>query len=100
MIDDLDKKVENRVLSNQELNMKHYLNERLVHLLREEEIKWYERADLLEGDDNTQYLHLVTNGKHRKQRIFKLEQEDYVIVGDAELKAYITNLQGVVWTTR
>jgi hypothetical protein len=34
--------------------------------LREEEIKWYERAktkDLLEGDDNTQYFHLVANGK-------------------------------------
>ena len=36
-------------------------------------------------------FYLVANGKHRKQHIFKLEQEDGVIVGDAELKAYITN---------
>ena len=94
MIDDPDKRAESRILSDQELNQKHYLNERLVHLLRKEEIKWYDRAktkDLLESDDNTQYFHLVANGKHRKQRIFKLELEEGVIVGDAELKAYITN---------
>ena len=94
MIDDPDKRAESRILSDQELNLKHYLNERLVHLLRKEEIKWYDRAktkNLLESDDNTQYFHLVANGKHRKQRIFKLELEEGVIVGDAELKAYITN---------
>lgn len=37
--------------------------------IEDEEIKWYERAKtmyLLLGDDNTQYLHMVTNGKHRK----------------------------------
>jgi hypothetical protein len=82
------------VLSDLELNLKRYLNERLVQLLREEEIKFYARAktkDLLEGDDNTQYFHLVASGKHRKQRIFKLDQKDGVIVGDAELKSYITN---------
>jgi hypothetical protein len=33
----------------------------------------------------------VANGKHRKQHIFILEQEDGVIVGDLELKKYITN---------
>jgi hypothetical protein len=42
MIDDPDKKAETNALSNQELDLKHYLNERLVHLLREEEIKWYQ----------------------------------------------------------
>ena len=45
----------------------------------------------MEGYDNTQYFHLVATGKHRKQRIYRLEQEDGLIVGDAELKAYITN---------
>ena len=47
--------------------------------------------DLLEGDDNTKYFHLVANRRHRKQCIFKLKQEDGIIEGDAELKAYITN---------
>jgi len=47
--------------------------------------------DLLKGDDNTKYFHLVANRRHRKQCIFKLEQEDGVTEGDAELKAYIAN---------
>jgi hypothetical protein len=38
MIDDLDKMAEVNILSDQEPNLKHYLNERLVQLLREEEI--------------------------------------------------------------
>jgi hypothetical protein len=52
-------------------------------------MKCYERAKvktLLEGDNNTCFFHLVANGKHRKQYIFKLEQDDDVIVGDDNLK--------------
>ena len=63
----------------------HYLKKRLVHLLREEEIKWYERAKV------KTFFHLVANVKHRKQHIFRLEQEDGIIVGDTNLKNYITN---------
>ena len=62
-------------------------------LLREEEIKWYERAKvktLLEGDDNTRFFHLVANGKHRKQHIYKLENDEGVVVGDDQLKSHIT----------
>jgi hypothetical protein len=44
----------------------------------------------VKGDNNTCFFHLVSNGKHRKQHIFKLEQDDDVIVGDDNLK-YITN---------
>ena len=57
------------LLSTQEIALKHYINERLAHMLREEELKWYQRAkvkDLLQGDSNTQYFYLVANGKHRK----------------------------------
>jgi hypothetical protein len=57
------------MLTDQEINLKHYLKERLVSLLRGEELKWYERAKvktLLEGDANTRFFHLVANGKHRK----------------------------------
>ena len=71
--DGLDKKAEGGALSDQEINYKHYLKEclvmLLVMLLREEEIRWYERAKvktLLEGDDNTRFFHLVANRKHRK----------------------------------
>lgn len=90
LIDLLDKKAESSPLSDYEINSKQYLKERLVTLLREEEIKRYERAKvktLLEGDNNSKFFHLVANGKHRKQCIFKLEQEDGIVVGDEQLKS-------------
>jgi hypothetical protein len=72
LLHDLDTKVEIDRLTDHEINLKHYLKVRLVSLLREEELKWYERAKvktLLEGDANTRFFHLVANGKHRKQHI-------------------------------
>ena len=33
---------------------------------------------------------MVTNGRHRKTKIVQLEQEEGIIVGDANLKNYIT----------
>jgi hypothetical protein len=39
---ELDKKAECIMLSPQELDVKHCLNVRLMQLLREEEIKWYQ----------------------------------------------------------
>ena len=93
LLDNLDKKAENAPLSDQDINLKHYLKERLVLLLREEEIKWYERAKvktLLEGDVNTRFFHLVANGKHRKQHIYRLENDQGAVVGDDQLKSHIT----------
>jgi hypothetical protein len=89
----LDKKVENIPLSPTELDLKHYLNNRLAELLREEEIKWHQRAkvkELLEGDSNTKYFQLVASGKYRKTRIFQLQQGDTIIEGDEALKWHIT----------
>lgn len=66
-------------LDHNGLNLKHVLNDRLAELLREEELKWYQRAkakNLLKGDQNTKYCHLVANEKHRKSRILRLEQEE------------------------
>ena len=93
ILEKLDKKAETNFLSDQEVNFKHYLKERLVLLLREEELKWYERSKaktFLEGDDNTRFFYLVANGKHRKQHIYKLENDQGVVIGDAQLKSYIT----------
>ena len=55
-LDELDKKAEITPLQPVEIDWKHVLNERLAELLREEELKWYQRAkvkNLLEGDANT-----------------------------------------------
>jgi len=43
-LDELDKKAETTPLDGNELNLKHALNNRLAELLREEEMKWYQRA--------------------------------------------------------
>jgi len=78
LLENLDEKAGSVPLSDQEINFKYFLKERLVLLLREEDIKWYERAKvktLLEGDDNTRFFHLVANGKHRKQHTYKLEND-------------------------
>lgn len=91
--EELDKKAESQLLSRQELDLKNYVKQRLSFLLREEEIKWLQRAKtkrILEGDRNTKYYHLIANGKHRKTRIFQLEQEEGVIRGDVQIKKYIT----------
>ena len=92
-IDVLDRKAETILLSPQEVELRHHLKGQLTKLLREEEIYWLQRSKatkLLQGDDNTKYFHLVANGRHRKTKIIQLEQEEEIIVGDANLKDYIT----------
>jgi hypothetical protein len=93
-LDELDKKTEHTLLNGSERDLKHVVNERLAELLREEELKWYQRAKvkhLLEGDTNTKYYHLLANGRHRKTRIFQLEDGDSILTGDAQLKEHITS---------
>lgn len=90
---DLDKIAETRLLISEELDRKNAMKDRLAKLLREEELKWYQRAKtkrVLEGDRNTKYYHMIANGKHRKTRIFQLEQDEGVIKGETQLKKYIT----------
>jgi hypothetical protein len=66
----------------------------LAQLLREEEVKWYQRAKakhILHGDMNTKYFQLLANGKHKTTRIFQLQDGDRIIEGDEALKKYITS---------
>jgi hypothetical protein len=65
----------------------------MCKLRREEEAKWAQRAkvkNIQEGGNNTKYFHLIANGKNRKKMIFQLEQEEGTIVGDDNLRHYIT----------
>jgi hypothetical protein len=62
-------------------------------LLREEEVRWFQRAKttkILKGDNNTKYFQMVANGKRRKTRIFRLEQEEGIVEGEEQLNSYIT----------
>jgi hypothetical protein len=73
-------------------DLKQCLHNRLSQMLREEELKWYQRSKdkhLLEGDSNTKYFHLLANGRHRKYHIFQLQDGGRRICGDEELKRYI-----------
>ena len=45
---------------------------------------------LQEGGSNTRYFHIIANGKYRKKRILQLEQEEGTIVGQENLKNYIS----------
>jgi hypothetical protein len=62
-------------------------------LLREDEVRWFQRAKttkILKGDNNMKYFQMVANGKRRKTRIFRLEQEDGIVEGEEQLNSYIT----------
>ena len=75
-IDELDRKAEIYLLSPQEEDLRHHLKGQLTKLLREDEIYWLQRSkttNLLQGDDNTKYFHLVENGRQRKTKIIQLE---------------------------
>jgi hypothetical protein len=40
--------------------------------------------------NNIKYFHLVANGKHRKKKILQLVQDEGTIVGQQNLKTYIS----------
>jgi hypothetical protein len=91
--EELDKMAETQLLSQHEWDLKQCVKERLAQLLREEELRWFQRAKttkILKGDNNTRYFQMVANGKRRKTRIFRLEQEEGVIEGENQLQEYIT----------
>jgi hypothetical protein len=93
IIDLLDIKAESSLLSPSERNQLKHAHECLNKLRRDEEKKWAQRAKvkhIQEGGNNTKYFHLIANGKHRKKKIFQLEQDEGTIVGDDNLKIYIT----------
>jgi hypothetical protein len=80
-------------LSESERICKKEANERLLSLRRDKESKWAQRAKvkyIQEGGDNTKYFHLIANGKHRKKTIFQLEQDERTIIGEENLKVFIS----------
>jgi hypothetical protein len=80
----LDKKAEVSLLSAQEAYLKQCLHNRLSQLVREEELKWYQRSKakhLLEGDVNTKYFQLLANGRHRKRASFSFRMVVRLFLG-------------------
>ena len=94
IIDELESFSEVRPLSPHELEIKNQCNAEIAGLLREEELKWYQRSKaqfILEGDSNTRYFHSLANGRYRKKRIYSLNQDEGLIEDHEQLKTYITN---------
>jgi hypothetical protein len=99
-LDALDIKAETSLLSIHELEFKHCLSTELSKLQKEEELYWLQRSKatkLTQGDNNTKYFHIIANGRHRKTRIIQLEQDEGLIVGEDNLKTYITNYYKVLF---
>jgi len=93
VVTNLDTQAETRLLKDEERNHLETARDELIKLLREEELKYYQRAkvnDILLGDNNTRYFHMVANVKHHKKHIFSLEHEGGKIEGQHNLKCYIT----------
>ena len=93
IIERLEAKAETNILDSNESVTLNEANLKLAILRRDEEAKWEQRAKvkhIQEGGNNTKYFHMIAHGKHRKKRIFQLEQDDGIIVGQQNLKVYIT----------
>jgi hypothetical protein len=93
LIDNLDLKADNTSLSQAERATLKDANEKITKLRRDEETKWAQRAKvkhLQQGWSNTKYFHLIANGKKRKKKIYQLEQDEGTIIGDEDLKVYIS----------
>jgi hypothetical protein len=93
IIDTLDLKAESTLLSDDERLCLKNANEELAKLRRDEDSKWAQRAKVKhvqEGGNNIKYFHLVANGKHRKKNFFQLEKDECTIVGQENLKTYIS----------
>jgi mannosylglycoprotein endo-beta-mannosidase len=76
------------------MEMKKMLENQLKNIIKEEEIKWIQRAkekEILEGDNNTRYYHSIANGRRRKTLITNLNQDEGLIEGQENLKRYITD---------
>jgi hypothetical protein len=97
IIDLLDCKAETIPLDETERNSLREAKLKIDKLRRDEEAKWAQRAKvrhIQEGGDNTKYFHLIANGKHRRKRIFQLEQDEGTILVQENISNYYKSLFG------
>jgi hypothetical protein len=102
-LDYIDKQSEFAELSATDYEYRCYLQNKLNQILREEEIKWLQRAkerDLFEGDRNARYFMIKASGRKRKSEIFRLCQDEGVIEGDKNILVYATGFyKKIIWSS-
>lgn len=94
LVNELDLKIESIIPDASDQTVKSEVGQKVCHLLRPEEIKWALKAKVtkvVQGDDNTQFFHMIANGKHRMRKIVQLEQDEGIIIGHKNLILYISN---------
>lgn len=93
-LDFLDKKSELSGVSEADYVFRKKLQSDLNKILREEEIKWYQRStekDIKEGDGNTKYFMIKASGRKRRSKSFRFIQDEGIIQGDEQLLKYVTD---------
>jgi hypothetical protein len=68
-------------------------NDKITKLRRDKETKLAQRAKVKhvqEEANNTKYFHLVSNGNMEKKKIFQVDQDEGIIVGQDNLKTTIS----------
>jgi hypothetical protein len=93
IIDILDCKAESTPLDEDERRTLRNAQEAITKLRRDGEskcAKWDKVKHIQEGGDDTKYFYLIANGKHRKKKIFQLEQDEGTIIRQENLKNYIS----------
>ena len=93
-IDAIDRDSEIHGLSESSYVLKKNLEHSLNLIIKEEEIRWFQRAkekELLEGDALTSYFIAKASGRKRRNKIISLRDEDLLIQGDQALLNYATS---------
>lgn len=93
-IDLIDKHSELYGLHVHDLELRGSLKNKLKMLMREDNIKWWQRAkekDLLLGDGNTKFFMTKASSRRRQNRISGLKCGDRFITKELELTAHITD---------
>ena len=76
VVNNLDTMAETRLLTDGEREQLEKARDDLIKLLREEELKFYQRAKATDvpwgwgGGNNTKYFQMIANGKQQKKHFF------------------------------
>ena len=88
-------------MSAQKYSIRKSLEEDLLKIRREEEVKWFQRAkdkDLVQGEALTSYFMAKASGRKRKNKISFLQQEEGLTQGDREILLYSTKFYRAFWS--